>query len=174
MKFRGTLIVAALLAGPAQAEVVESGPQGFTSQSSALLSKPPAEVWARLVEWPRWWDPAHSYSGNAASLSLDPRAGGLLIETWDGGSVRHAVVVAAMPGTMLRMSGGFGPLQALPMDAILDFSLQPEGQGTRLTMRYRVGGPPQSGLDKLAAPVDAVMSAGFQRLSRFVETGKAP
>jgi uncharacterized protein YndB with AHSA1/START domain len=164
-------LLAALAAAPASAEVVESVPTGFTSRSEALVARPPAALWAALLQWGRWWDPAHSYSGKPGALLLEPRANGTLAESWDGGSVLHATVLNAMPPRLLRLQGGFGPLQALPVNAILDFTLKPEGQATRLTMTYRVGGPPQTRLPDLAAPVDAVMSAGFARLVRFAQTG---
>lgn len=162
--------LAALLAAPAMAEVVVSDATSFTSRSEALVAAPPALVWTALLNWDRWWSPAHSYSGTPPVL--DARAGGMLIENWPGGSVRHAVVVHAQAPKLLRLTGGFGPLQGLPVDAVLDFTLKPEGQGTRLTMTYRVGGPASAGLDRLAAPVDQVMSEGFARLVRTASTGK--
>ena len=159
-----------LLASPAAAELTASSADGFTSRSEALIPKPPASVWAALTSWGQWWDPAHSYSGKPGTLSLDAKAGGHLSEQWDDGSVQHATVLSAMPPRLLRLSGGFGPLQALPANAILSFTLKPEGPNTRLTMTYSVGGPASAKLDTLAAPVDAVMTAGFQRLQRFATT----
>lgn len=171
MKHAVILLAAALAAAPLKAAVTASSPTGFVSESKASIAKPPAEVWAALVQWGGWWDPAHSYSGSAGNLKLDARAGGQLSETWPGGSVLHATVLTAMPGELLRMDGAFGPLQALPVVAVLDFTLKPEGKGTLLTMRYRVAGAPEAGLDKMAGPVDGVMSAGFGRLARFAEAG---
>ena len=159
-----------VLAAPAAAEVTERGPDGFVSRSKGVLVKPPAEVWAVLTSW-RWWDPAHSYSGKPGVLVLDAKAGGTLSESWDGNSVWHATVVNMMPPKSLRMNGGFGPLQGLPVNAVLDFVLTPAGTGTTVTMTYRVGGPATAKLDTLAAPVDAVMSAGFARLVQLVNDG---
>jgi uncharacterized protein YndB with AHSA1/START domain len=161
-----------LLAAPVAAEVTTSGPDGFVSRSEALVAKPPADVWTALLDWTAWWDPAHSYSGKPGLLKLEPRAGGTLSETWEGGSTWHATVVNLLPPRLLRLHGGFGPLQSLPVNAVLDFQLKPEGAGTRLSMTYRVGGPPMAKLDTLATPVDAVMSAGFKRLVRLAETGR--
>lgn len=168
---RAAILALALVAAPAAAEVTEKGPDGFVSRSEAVLAKPPAEVWTALTGW-RWWDPAHSYSGKPGVLALEPQAGGTLSERWDGNSVWHATVVNAMPPRLLRLHGGFGPLQALPVNAVLDFVLKPEGAGTKLTMTYRVGGPATAKLDTLAAPVDGVMSAGFARLVQLVNTGE--
>lgn len=160
-----------LLAAPAAAEVTASSAEGFTSRSETLIARPPAEVWAALVNWGQWWDPAHGYSGQPGALSLEAKAGGQLAENWADGSVLHATVLAAMPPRLLRLSGGFGPLQSLPASAILTFQLKPEGPNTRLTMTYTAGGPAQLKLDTLAKPVDAVMTAGFQRLTQSATTG---
>ncbi len=165
------MAIALLLAAPAAARLETAAPDGFVSVNTAQLGLPPAQVWQALVDWQIWWDPAHSYSGKAGALQLDAQAGGLLLERWDGGSVAHAQVLLAMPPALLRLSGGFGPLQSLPVTAVLDFALKAEAGGTRLTMTYRVAGAPAAKLETLAAPVDAVMSAGFARLLRFAATG---
>lgn len=163
---RAAALLALLVAVPAAAEVTASAPAAFTSRHAASIAAPPAQVWAALLAWHRWWPAAHSYSGTAPTL--DARAGGALAESWSGGTVRHATVVAAMPPRLLRLHGGFGPLQALPVAAVLEFELKPEGQGTALVLTYRVAGP---GLDGLAAPVDGVMAEGFARLTRFAVAG---
>ncbi len=155
---------------PARAAVVASDATSFTIEHQAVWPMPPAGAWAALVQWDRWWSPAHTYSGKAQHL--DPVAGGLLAERWAGGSVQHAVVLAAMPPKLLRLSGGFGPLQALPVNAVMDFALAPEGAGTKIILSYRVAGPASAGLMVLAAPVDAVLGDAFARLSRFAVTGK--
>jgi uncharacterized protein YndB with AHSA1/START domain len=165
------LLGLALLAAPASPAVTMSGPDGFVSASSAVVALPPAEVWAAVLQWNRWWDPAHSYSGKPGVLQLEPKAGGRLFEEFDGKSVLHATVVHVRPPELLRLDGGFGPLQLLPVNAVLDIALKPEGAGTRLSLTYRVGGPALARLDEMATPVDGVMSAGFQRLVRFVNTG---
>lgn len=168
------LLIAVLLAAgvqPLHARVAQSAPDSFVSTSEAVLPLPPDQVWLALLNWSAWWDPAHSYSGAAGTLDLQAEAGGALQERWAGGSVRHAVVLSAMPPALLRLAGGFGPLQALPVNAVLDFSLKAQGNGTRITMTYRVAGSAMARLDTLAAPVDAVMSAGFARLVRFANTG---
>jgi hypothetical protein len=72
----------------------------------------------------------------------------------------------------VRFEGGLGPLQNLGVSATLTFLLQPETAGTTLIVGYRVNGSSQSGLDKLATPVDGVIGAAVQRLKRYVETGK--
>ena len=170
---RAAALLLGLVAAPASAAVTMSGPDGFVSVNGVVVAKPPAEVWASVLQWSRWWDPAHSYSGEPGGIVLEPKAGGRLVEEFDGKSVQHATVVHVRPPELLRLEGGFGPLQMLPVNAVLDIALKPDGAGTRLSMTYRVGGPAFARLDEMATPVDAVMSAGFQRLLRFVNTGHA-
>lgn len=167
---RGVALFALACAAPAHADVAASAPDGFTLRNTVLIAKPPSQVWSALVAWDRWWSPAHSYSGKAPRL--DARAGGALAESWPGGSVAHAYVLNAQPDKLLRMQGGFGPLQTLPVVAILSFALVAEGAGTRLTMTYSVAGPTSAKLDGLAPIIDGVMSNGFDRLNRFALTGK--
>ncbi|WP_303809944.1 hypothetical protein [Sandarakinorhabdus limnophila] len=165
-------LLLATMASPAQAAVIKSAPDGFLSESSAVIGVKPARIWRALTNWSNWWDKAHSYSGKAEAIHLDPRGGGLLLERWDKNSVQHAVVLSAVAPSSPRMSGGFGPLRALPVNAILEFSLRGEGSGSRLTMTYRVAGTAANNLDTLAVPVDSVMSEGFSRLLNYAVTGK--
>jgi uncharacterized protein YndB with AHSA1/START domain len=166
MTARALIVAFALLAVPAAAEVTGATPGGFTSTHTSLVARPPAQVWDALVQWDHWWPLEHSYS--QAHMTLSPVAGGALSESWAGGSVLHATVINAQPSRLLRLSGGFGPLQALPVTAILDVALKPEGAGTRLTLTYRVAGPD---LAPMAAPVDGVMGDAFARLTRYAGTG---
>ena len=160
----GVAALALLLAAPATAGVVTSGADGFLLRYEGFVGKPPALMWDALVDWGGWWPDAHTYSGKASNLDLDVEADGELEEEWDGGAVLHGSVLQAMPGKMLRLSANFGPLQALPVNGVLDIVLKPEGAGTRVVMTYRVGGPVSAGLQPLALPVDAVLGQGFGRL----------
>jgi hypothetical protein len=164
-------LIGLLAAMPARAAVTTSTADGFVSVNEAVVPAAPASVWSSLLAWDRWWPVAHSYSGKPGLMRLDPRAGGGLSENWDGKSVWHASVVTVMPPKLLRLNGGFGPLQAFPVEAVLDISLTSEGASTRVRMSYRVGGPAFVRLDAMATPVDAVMSEGFGRLVRFATTG---
>jgi uncharacterized protein YndB with AHSA1/START domain len=156
--------VLALVAAPLAAEVTESNPNGFVSTHSGLHAGKPQAAWAALLDWAGWWPDAHTYSGKAENLELDVEADGELEENWDDNSVLHASVVQAQTAKLLRLNGGFGPLQALPVNAVMDFALKPEGTGTRITATYRVGGPAFTGLPALAAPVDTVLAEAFTRL----------
>jgi uncharacterized protein YndB with AHSA1/START domain len=159
------LLAAALLfSAPAAAEVTASSADGFTIRLSGLHPAAPDTAWKALVDWGGWWPDSHSYSGKADNFDLDVEPDGELEEEWDRGSVLHGSVVNAQTAKLLRLHAAFGPLQALPVNGVLDFALAPEGQGTRITLTYRVGGPASAGLPALAAPVNEVFTQAFARL----------
>ena len=166
------LLGALAVLAPARAEITQSGPSGFSSDHAEAVDASPEAVWKAILALPTWWSDAHTYSGKASNLTLEPRAGGCWCEAWDGGSVQHARVVLVLPGRVLRLHGGLGPLQDLPVEGVLNIAVGVREGRTRLRMLYRVAGAPDLGLEKLAAPVDGVMGAQFRRLKALVETGR--
>ncbi len=166
------LSVAALalsLASPAAAEVVESSPAGFVVSSSADIAAAPLDIWTVLRSPARWWSAEHSWSGDAANFWLDAQAGGCFCETLPGdattrGSVRHATIIYAKPGEMLRLSGALGPLQGEAVTGTLSIALVPEGAGTRVQFEYVVGGYARADLEALAPVVDAVIAQQLRGL----------
>ena len=72
-------IFAALAAAPARAEVVEVSETGFTVKEAVTVSVPPEKAYAAFVAIGKWWDSAHTFSGDAANLSIDAEAAGLLL-----------------------------------------------------------------------------------------------
>ncbi len=162
-----------LLAGPAAGEVRDSSPAHFHVEQSALIPLPPAAAYALLLQPSRWWNSAHTYSGDARNLSLDPAGRGCFCERLpDGGSVEHMRVIYAQPGKLLRLSGGLGPLQAAAVAGTLTWTLKPEGQGTRVTQTYLVAGHILGGgADKLASPVDRVLAEQLGRLAAAAAGG---
>ena len=158
----------AAYAAPTLADVVEARDDGFVSTYEIEIAAPPTRVFRALMsEVASWWDPAHTYSGNAANVSFTATA--LHEKLGDTGFVRHMAIDMMRPPTTLRLSGGMGPLQPLAVAASMTFNLEPTPNGTRLRYRYVVNG---TGLHDWAEPVDRVMGGQLQRLRRFVETGE--
>lgn len=160
------LLAGLAAAAPAAAEVTVSSEAGFTSRHSLVIAAPPAWVWDALVHPERWWDKAHSYSGDAANLSIDARPGGCWCEKIAGGGVEHMRVVYVAANETLRMRGGLGPLQQMPVTGVLTITLKPVATGTELVATYAVAGP---GLTGLAVPVDAVLASQWPRLKAAAE-----
>jgi hypothetical protein len=156
------------------AEVIDSTDYGFTTRGIVIINADSNTVYRHLVkDINKWWDPDHTFSGQSKNLSIDAKANGCFCEKLDkGGSVRHMAVVYVMPGKMLRMKGGLGPLQSLGVDGSLTFLLYTTGNGTTIEMSYAVGGYAPGGLQNWASPVDQVLHNQLKRLKNFTETGK--
>ena len=162
-------VVALGLALPAQAEVKDTREDGFTIETTVMAEASPAVVYNQLVKVASWWDPKHTWSGSARNLKLEPKAGGCFCEKLaDGGSVQHARVIFALPGKLLRLEGGLGPMQDMAVTGILSFTLAPDGKGTRIRMTYRVAGMLGMPAAQLAPGVDQVMGIQLERLKTFV------
>jgi uncharacterized protein YndB with AHSA1/START domain len=161
-------------AGPATAEVKSVTPNGFEVVSVATIAVPAERVYSALGEVGRWWSPSHTFSRDAANLSIELRAGGCFCERLkDGGSVQHLQVVYAAPSAGLRLRGALGPLQMEGVDGTLAWTLKPAEGGTDVTQSYVVGGYIRSGMEQWAPRVDRVLDEQLQRLKSFVE-GNSP
>lgn len=159
--------------GAAQAEVVGRFDSGFRTRNIVEVAAPPGRVYAALGELDRWWNGAHSYSGQAANLSIVLEPGGCFCERLpQGGGVRHGVVVAAWPGRLVRIDGALGPLQSEGVAATLSFEIRPKGQGSEVVQTYNVGGARPELVASMADPVDKVVGEQLLRLERYVETGR--
>lgn len=160
-----TLVLAAvaglLFAAPARAEVVERDADGFLLRMTAAAPVDAARAYASVSQIARWWDPAHTYSGDAANLTMDLSPGGCFCERLPGGGVRHGEVVLAWPERMVRLDAPLGPLQETGASAVWTLSWSPaEGGRQALDWTYRVRGP---GVGAYADAVDGVMRGQFER-----------
>ncbi|MBS0418632.1 MAG: SRPBCC family protein [Proteobacteria bacterium] len=156
----------------ATAEVTSVGAAGFEIREQIHVSAAPDAVYGSLLSPKRWWDPQHTYSGNAQNLTLDAKAGGCWCETLPGGgSVEHLSVVYFAPGKVIRFRGALGPLQAMGVAGSMTVKLTATGGGTELTLTYVVGGYYKAGFDELAKAVDGVLASQVGRLKKWIETG---
>ena len=166
-------IALAALLGSASANTGNITPHGFISIFRDEVAVQPTELWRAVTQLPRWWSSSHTYSGQASNLSLDVQAGGCWCERWgEGQSVEHGRVVLVQPERTLRIFANLGPLQELPVHGVLTFTIAMQESKTILRMTYRVSGPPDAGLDKLAPLVDHVIGEQFKRLKSLAETGR--
>lgn len=157
----------------AHAEVKESGADHLLIVNARTVHASPDKVYAALIDIGHWWDSEHTYSSDAANLSIQPSAGGCFCERWGAQSVAHGRVIWANPGHLLRLDTALGPLQSMAVQGVMTFALKPAGDGTALQFEYRVNGSGSSGLDKLAPNVEGVLMAQLERLQQFAERGKA-
>jgi uncharacterized protein YndB with AHSA1/START domain len=171
----GLLTVAILAPSLACADVADSAANGFTVKLSVTIQAPPQEVYRRLVHnVGDWWNPMHTFSGDAHNLSMDDKAMGCFCEKLaSGGSVRHLEVVYADPGQKLVFSGALGPLQSIAATGSMTIQLTAAGAGTKVAVVYAVTGYMLAGMNTWAAPVDLVLTEQFTRLKSLSENGKA-
>jgi len=167
-------VMAALLvsvAAHAGAEVKNTNGTGFEIENKRVVAASPTEAWAMLGRIGEWWNPAHSYSGDAANLRIALKAGGCFCEALpaSGGSVEHMRVVHARPGELLRLQGGLGPLQGEAVAGTLDWRMKPVEGGTEITQTYIVSGSIRAGAAIMAAPVGAVLDEQLSRLAAKLE-----
>lgn len=173
MRIAGLVMAGALVATPAAAEVKSAGDNGFEIVIAETIEAPPEKLWTVLVAPSRWWSKEHSWSGDAANFSLDAKAGGCFCEALPkGGSVEHARVIFAQPGTMLRLNGALGPLQSFPVTGILTVTLKPATGGTALELRYSVAGKIDmpGGSAGIAPIVDKVLAQQVSGLKKTAES----
>lgn len=155
----------------AETSVVSAG--GFTVTHQREIKATPHQVFESIGQVARWWNGTHTWSGDAANLSLELNAGGCFCERWSGGSVQHAVVVWVGRDRTVRLHGSLGPLQELAVNGVLTFDIATSEGKTVLRASYRVSGAPSAGLEALAGPVDRVIGEQVGRLVGFVE-GRGP
>ena len=182
-----TLTVCAL---PIAGDVVEVRDDGFVSAFEVEIKAAPEPTFDALwKDVAKWWDPAHTYTGDAENMEFF-ELGGLfedlssLVPADDSDQSEskprslfdfsvspfalHMDIDMVQPPTALRLRGAMGPLQTLAVMGSMTFDLEATEDGTRLRYRYVVNGPR---LREWAEPVDRVMGGQLQRLRRYVESG---
>lgn len=158
---------AVLLPSSAAAEVTKTHPQGFILRHEVTVEADLKQAWLTLISPDTWWRKEHTWSGDAANLSIRPSAGGCFCEripevdepgrfTLEG-SVEHMRVLQSNPETALRMSGGLGPLQSEPVNGILTIALSKVDAGTRIVWEYNVAGYMRFEVPVIAKSVDGVI-----------------
>jgi hypothetical protein len=154
----------------ASAEVASVSANGFEVKESVHVAVAPDKAFAALLQPSRWWTSEHTFSGNAANLTLDARAGGCWCESLpDGGSVEHMHVVFVSPGKVLRLSGALGPFQVLAVDGVMTWTVKANGNGSDVSVSYAIGGYSKDGFDNLSKAADQVLGLQVERLRKLID-----
>lgn len=160
-----------LLAAPASAEVVSRSENGFVLRFEMQSDASPEQMIAAVRALPEWWDPAHTYTGDADNLSLAFEPGGCWCEARaDGTTFRHAEVVEIAPNRV-TMNAPLGPLHGRATRADLAWTIGGHTPGDTIALQFTVEGP---GLGPMADPVHTVMSQGWSRYVHYLTSGEAP
>lgn len=169
--FSALALACAASASPAAADVTASSEAGFVSHNEAVVTASAAEAWATMLRIGSWWNGAHTYSGNAANMTIVPTAGGCFCEVVPGsngaapGHIEHMRVIYVMPGSTLRMTGGLGPLQSEAVTAVLTMTIEPAGTGSKIVWDLVVGGYMRLPMAQTAPLVDGVIGEQLTRLA---------
>lgn len=170
LRFAALLLLTLTAVAPtAVAEVKQADASSAELQLKLPISRSTKAVWQLLVNPQRWWSDAHTWSGKARHLRLDPRVGGCWCERWAGNEVEHARVIGWQPRRALRLQGALGPLQAQAILGLLDFQLEGDNQSSVLTLHYRLSGPASAQFDKMAPAVDRVLAEQLAQLKTIAE-----
>lgn len=163
---------------PALAELTRANDSGFVSRHDVVVEASPKDVWLALIAPAGWWRSEHTWSGDAANLTLTPQAGGCFCETIPEvdepgrftlqGSVEHMRVIQAYPEAALRMQGALGPLQSEPVTGILTIAISKVEAGTRIVWEYNVGGAMRYEVPVISKAVDGVMGVQLAALAMLL------
>src|ERR1700740_455545 len=65
-----SILLATGLVGSAEAEVKSVAPNGFEVVETVTIQAPPEQVYSALGKISQWWSSSHTFSHDAANLSL--------------------------------------------------------------------------------------------------------
>jgi len=161
-------------AAPAAAEVVSADAHGFEVQYVVNLVIPQPKAFAAFGQTGQWWSKDHTYSGDAARMTLQVRPGGCLCEMFeDGGGIEHLHVTYVKPGEEMVLTGSLGPLLYAATTGVMDVKFERIAGGSRVTMNYRAAGFAKGNAEALAPAVDQVLGEQMKRF-RVYAAGGAP
>lgn len=178
----GLIGLAVLASAPVHAEVIARTDAGFVVRVTSEVAASPAEAWQAFTMPSLWWNPQHTFSGEAANLAMDASANGCFCEklpvpkgaqpTQKPGSVMHMRVVYAEPYRALRLVGGLGPLQSEAVNGTMTVTFKPvdgsAGKATRILWEYVVGGFMRYKTDTISGAVDKVLAEQIAGLTKLI------
>jgi DNA-binding transcriptional ArsR family regulator/uncharacterized protein YndB with AHSA1/START domain len=131
------------------------------------IAAPRSDVFAALTEDPGgWW--GHPYLRlETTALTLEPKLGGLVVETWHGGGAVVAAVTGWTDGRYLQLTGPFHLGLAL---GTATFQLSDSDGGTNVEFSFRaIGAIEPELIEQFTAGWGELVG---RRLKTLVETGK--
>ena len=155
------------------AEVTAVSADGFSVSHTVSTAAGPERSWTAMTgQIDRWWDPAHSWSADAANLYIQPGIGGCFCERLPGsagpGGVEHLRIIYFQPRREIRFDGALGPLQTMNLQGRMLWQIEAAEGGSTITFTYMVNGALEGGFEALAPAVDSVISLQLDRLAAFL------
>jgi len=156
---------------PAEAANRELRVGSFAIEHTLVLPGSPEAIYDALSgDISGWWD--HTFSEKPAKFYLEAKPGGGFWEIFDasGDGVKHAEVIFAQRGKLLRFDGPLG-LSGHAVKMVATYTLEPAGaDSTRLEFSAHASGEFE---DSWPATVDGVWRHFlFERFKPYVEAGK--
>ena len=165
------LTVALSLSAPASAVVVGADSHRFELRQTIDVPLAPAQALAAFGQVGSWWSKDHTYSGDAARLSLELRPGGCWCERLDGGGgVEHMRVAIYQPGERIVLTGGLGPLLFEATSGVMSVRALGTKPGSQLVINYRAAGFARANGTEMALGVDSVLREQIERLRAYASS----
>ena len=116
--------------------------RSVTYELEIPIDADPESVWkAFTAEVNQWWLPDFHMAGPGSVVTLEPEAGGHLLETHeDGSSLLWATVIMCTPGKSLHMAGHVAPEWGGPNTNVMHVSLTEHEGGTLLSVQNSIFG----------------------------------
>jgi hypothetical protein len=165
---RAAAALSLFAASSAAAEVVARHADGFTLRFAVPMEQSAGDVVLALEDIGGWWDGAHTYSGDAANLSLSLEPDACFCEALPDGSMFEHGRLVALDDDHMALDAPLGPLKGRASKADLTFSWPGAAGGTMVTMTFAVEG---TGMGAMADAVNGVMAVQFERFISYVEYG---
>lgn len=164
---RTILLIAALVAAPASAEVTTVSANGFVVRHEATVRLPLKAAWERFGKVNLWWSGEHTYSGDSSRLRLPLVLGGCFCEQFrNGGGVEHLRVSYIDPMKRIVLTGALGPLLFQASHGVMDVSFARDGAATKVKLSYTASGLATADPKEMAALVDKVIGEQVARYAR--------
>ena len=175
--FRPILFVIAAFPLLSEAEVTEVSTNGFTVSHTVNSPASPQQSWTTMTRHiDSWWDPEHSWSGDAKNLYITLEAGGCFCERLpadaqsEAGGVEHLHIIYNNPPQELRFDGALGPLQSMNLHGRMIWTVAPAESGSSITFTYMLTGVLEGGFEGLSQGVDGVIGLQLNRLAQRLAT----
>ncbi|MEQ1687730.1 MAG: SRPBCC family protein [Sphingopyxis sp.] len=166
LTFLVAIAILALSSSGSRAEPVVSTPQAVVITIERDSATAPDTLFDLMASPRLWWSNDHTWSGDAANMTLDARAGGCWCEVVAGGpSVEHGRVLNFdRRRRTIVFDASLGPLQTEAIAARLQWQVVArDGGGSRVVWRYRFIVPDGAGAG-LGPIVEQVLTQQVERL----------
>ena len=143
----------------------------FSFEQKLILPGTPETIYDAITgDISEWWD--HSFSEKPLKLYLEPKPGGGFYEIFDesGNGAKHATVILADRGKILRFDGPLG-LSGKALQMVCTYTFTPvEKDSTRLQLDVHASGEIAKGTKEI---VDKVWRHFLvDRFKPYIESGK--